>query len=346
MASLLLTSTTVAPMWRIGLAILTCALTFGLAVMYAGPPRVPLLAISAFSFLLALLPVLERIDVWLARVGTVLLFLVFAAVIWRGRAAAMQLLVRDRYRASIDAVDAMKSHLAHQLHDEFLQRLLSARQLLQQAKLSHSPTETMSLVTRADDLFFAQATDLRGLITDLHPAVLDRIGLAGALADLASDTEIEHPGKTVATTVLPGHRPEWTQDRTLRLALFRVAQEAVRNAAEHSGGDRIDATVTATETYVELAVTDNGTGFDPTMLNGHHHGLAAIRTRCEALNGSVSVTSTGGSGAIVRARIPLRTTRNRHRVAVPSAHPSPVPAIPRHRKPDPYGNSTSTKSLV
>src|SRR5882672_7047986 len=85
-ASLLLTGTTVPAVWRIALAFLTCALAFSLAIMSAGPPRVPLLAVAGFSFLLALLPVLERIDVWLARLGTAGLFLVFAAILWRGRA--------------------------------------------------------------------------------------------------------------------------------------------------------------------------------------------------------------------------------------------------------------------
>jgi signal transduction histidine kinase len=347
-ATLLMSGTMVPAIWRIGLAILTCALTFALATLYSGPPRVPLLTVAGFSLLFAILPVLEQIDPWLARGGTLLLFLAFAAVLWRGRVAAMQLLVRDRYRASIDAVDTMKSHLAHQLHDDFLQRLLSARQLLQQAKLSRNPAETMTLVSRADELFFEQATELRGLITDLHPAVLDRVGLAGALADLASDTEIEFPGKSVATTVSAGDSPDWTQDRTLRLALFRISQEAVRNAARHSGGDRVEAEVTASESHVELTVTDNGVGFDPSSVIGHHHGIAGMRSRCEALNGSLTIESPAGAGAVVRARIPLRTNATRHRLDVPAARTSAVPSIPRHRRPDPdpYGNPTSPRTLV
>ncbi|WP_163509264.1 sensor histidine kinase [Fodinicola acaciae] len=341
LGSLVVGGTAVPPVWRIGLAILTCVLACGLAAAFSGPLRLPLLCAAGFSLLQAILPLAQQIDAWLGGAFTLLLFSSFAALVWRGRIAAGQLLVRERSRAGIDAADAVKSQLAHDLHDDYLRPLTEGRQLLSAARLAPTSPETMTLVERADDLFFAQATKLRDLVNDLHPAVLDRLGLAGALADLASDTEIEYPGKTVSTFVSAGERPEWTQDRTLRLGLFRIAQEAVAAAVEHSGADRVQVAVRADETRVELTINDNGNGSETAI---GRRALASMRNRCTALSGDFSFEATPGIGSLVSARIPLRERTRRSEVAV--SRPSVMAVIPRHRRPDPYGLSPTSADHV
>jgi signal transduction histidine kinase len=334
LGSLLVSGTTVPAGWRIALAILTCVLACGLAAAFSGPLRVPLLCAAGFSLVQAILPMAQQIDAWLGGVLTLLLFAAFAVLVWRSRVAAGQLLVRERSRAGIDAADSVKSQLAHDLHDDYLRPLTEGRQLLSAARLAPTSPETMTLVERADDLFFAQATKLRELVNDLHPAVLDRLGLAGALADLASDTEIEYPGKTVSTFVSSGERPEWTQDRTLRLGIFRIAQEAIAVAVAHSGADRVQVAVRADDTHVELTVNDNGNGSESAI---GRRTLASMRNRCSALSGDFSFETTPGIGSLLSARVPLRE-RSRRSVIVIHPPSSVMASIPRHRKPDPYGN--------
>jgi signal transduction histidine kinase len=90
------------------------------------------------------------------------------------------------------------------------------------------------------------------------------------------------------------------------LCLFRVAQEAVRNVVRHSGATSCEVSVALLDGGLQLAVSDNGTGFD----SGRHAerpslGLASIRERVNLLEGQVEIDSTKGHGTTVLAWVPL-----------------------------------------
>ena len=89
---------------------------------------------------------------------------------------------------------------------------------------------------------------------------------------------------------------------TVRIALFRVLQEAMGNVAKHSGADRATVAVRIQGDRAILRVTDQGLGFEN---ENHGLGLISMRERVEALGGSFSVRSRKDGGTRIDVRVPL-----------------------------------------
>lgn len=97
-------------------------------------------------------------------------------------------------------------------------------------------------------------------------------------------------------------RPE----ERIQLILYRVIQEAVRNAVQHVDPSRLSVRLReAGDGYLELTVEDDGRGFEPEIVaEGDRFGLLGMRERVEAVGGEIELVSTPGRGTKVRARVP------------------------------------------
>jgi len=89
-----------------------------------------------------------------------------------------------------------------------------------------------------------------------------------------------------------------------KIVLFRVVQEALSNVRKHSRAERVSVVLRSTRTFVEVAVTDDGSGFDPRHLDTERLGLAGISERVRLLGGAVEIETTQGAGTTVRATLP------------------------------------------
>ena len=89
-----------------------------------------------------------------------------------------------------------------------------------------------------------------------------------------------------------------------KIVLFRVVQEALSNVRKHSDAERVTVTLRSTRTFVNLTVTDNGSGFDPSRLGHDRLGLSGISERVRLLGGAVEIETSPGSGTTVRATLP------------------------------------------
>jgi signal transduction histidine kinase len=95
--------------------------------------------------------------------------------------------------------------------------------------------------------------------------------------------------------------------RDVALCLFRIAQEALRNIARHAGASRAEVSLRRLNGGLQLAVRDNGAGFDPAQHRaGTSLGHASMRQRASLLGGTVEIDSSPGRGTIIRAWVPLR----------------------------------------
>jgi signal transduction histidine kinase len=91
-------------------------------------------------------------------------------------------------------------------------------------------------------------------------------------------------------------------------AMIHIAREAITNVARHARAGCIWIKLQASAGFVELEITDNGSGFDTGAVRLlEHHGLSDMHERALALGGRVTMQSEPGSGATVRARVPLAT---------------------------------------
>ena len=136
----------------------------------------------------------------------------------------------------------------------------------------------------------------------LHPAILDDVGLLGAI-EAECATLLSTSGVTVITRLEP------TLDRLppdISLCFFRVAQEALHNLARHARVERASLELSKQGGYAELRIEDSGVGFDLDEVGqGPGLGLASMRERLHILGGHLSVTSSPAAGTRIEARMSL-----------------------------------------
>jgi len=148
--------------------------------------------------------------------------------------------------------------------------------------------------------------ELRRLIVDLRPSVLDDMGLAPALhwyADRLDDvmsTQVE---------VLE-EDPRCRFSAPVETILFRIAQEGLSNVARHSQADHASVRLSCDLEQVYLTVEDDGVGFDPHDLiladdASHGWGLIGIQERVALIGGEFRVESTPGRGTRLRVALPV-----------------------------------------
>jgi two-component system CheB/CheR fusion protein len=197
--------------------------------------------------------------------------------------------------------DAERRRVARELHDDISQRLAlladDADRLRSEAKFADEPGRRRldDLVERARNL----AEDLRRLSHRLHPAIVQDLGLAAALRSLTSEFE-ERTGMR-ASFVEKNAPRQLPPD--VGTALYRIAQEALRNVTKHAGQTSVLVTLDARPAELVLFVSDFGAGFDPAHAPGL--GLISMRERAYLAGGAFSIVSSRGNGATIQVRIPI-----------------------------------------
>jgi signal transduction histidine kinase len=208
---------------------------------------------------------------------------------------------------SIEASERERARWARELHDETLQDLGALRVLLTSARNSGSPEQVAAAVEDAVGRLGEMSGALRGLISDLRPALLDQLGVGPALDAMVERVAGDHHLEIALDVDLAyksGRRPD-RLDAALELAIYRITQEGLNNAVKHSGADRVDIRVVESDTSVEVTISDTGSGFDP----GASHagfGLTGIRERVGQQGGNLEIASGPGRGTELRIVFPAR----------------------------------------
>ena len=145
--------------------------------------------------------------------------------------------------------------------------------------------------------------DVHALSYGLHPAILEHLGLIeGLKAECARFGAVEGIPTRFRATEDVGE-----PTGPVSLCLYRVAQEALRNVARHSSARSVEVELRAVDCELELAVQDNGVGFDPTRKQDRPSlGLAGMRQRLSLVNGDLVIDSMLGVGTRIVARAPLK----------------------------------------
>jgi signal transduction histidine kinase len=205
--------------------------------------------------------------------------------------------LRDVGGRLLTAQDAENARIARELHDDVSQQLALISIELQLVGNTVHETSGGRLNEILDHVQGVVATVHR-LSHRLHPAKLRLMGLVAAITGLQRD--MSRPEFTVTFThenVPPVLPPEVT------LALFRVVQEALRNAAEHSGASAVSVHLTAAD-GLHLTVTDDGEGFDVATAWGIGLGLISMEERLAQLGGTLAIHSSPGSGTRLEVSVP------------------------------------------
>ena len=165
---------------------------------------------------------------------------------------------------AINAQEEERKRIARSLHDDTGQSLSSMIITLERME-NHLPSDNRELITQLGTLRKMAADNLdnlRSIIYDLRPAILDDLGLLPAIRWFAR-TNLEGAGIQVDLDFpeeLPSSLPQ-----TLTTTLFRITQEGVNNIVHHSQAKKASIKVSLTENEVYLKISDDGHGFDPTQ---------------------------------------------------------------------------------
>lgn len=200
--------------------------------------------------------------------------------------------------------DRERAALARELHDSTAQRMAALlMQLSAAARDAHDPALAARLEA-ARDAAAELTEEVRLLSHTLHPRVLDDLGLVPALEKLARDTA---DGSGIRIDV---NAPRGVSlPHGAASVLYRVAQEAVRNAVRHAGPRRITLAVSVDERTARLQVRDDGAGFDLAAADRRRAGmgLLSMRERVALVDGQLHITTAPGSGTTLVATVPLAT---------------------------------------
>lgn len=205
----------------------------------------------------------------------------------------------QRLRDSLVAAEAERTRWARELHDETLQGL-GALKLALAAALRSEGDAREKIVRTAHEQVEREIAGLRAIISDLRPAALDELGLAPALRTLAKRMDARH-GLKVTTDIDLGE--ERLADDVETVA-YRIAQEALTNAAKHAGTDRAELTVRREERRLVVCVRDYGVGLPPDAGQNSGFGLRGMRERAALARGEITV-SAADPGTAVELTLPL-----------------------------------------
>lgn len=205
--------------------------------------------------------------------------------------------------AAARAAQDERQRLARDLHEAVTQSLYSAS-LMAEAARRHSVSADLSVtgdyISRLSELSQQALRQLRLLVYELRPTLLEQEGLVGALRHRLEAVEQRAGIQARLVEQGPVDVPPG-----LQAELFWIAQEALNNALKHSAATTTTVMVGANDDAIWLEINDNGCGFEVDGLSANGAGLARLRERMARLGGKLEIESAPGGGAIVRARLPL-----------------------------------------
>ena len=203
----------------------------------------------------------------------------------------------------MESQEAERRAIARELHDELGQVLTALRidaVWLRERLGGHDPkarTRAQNMCAIIDHTI----SEVRNIATRLRPPALEDLGLVDALEWYTSDFE-KHTG--IACVFNWDQVPE-VDDQTA-IAAYRVAQEALTNAARHSGATSVDVTLRGDDGRLTLLVSDNGRGFDDHRTAGREGlGIAGMRERAALASGSLTIHTQADAGTEVRLVLPI-----------------------------------------
>jgi PAS domain S-box-containing protein len=205
-------------------------------------------------------------------------------------------------RNLIESQEQERTRIGRELHDDINQRL--AMLAIELEQLQENPSELRSRLQELRKQTIEISDDVQALSHELDSTKLERFGAIGGMRSWCREFG-ERQGIQVE---FKSPEAKISLPREIGLCLFRVLQEALHNAAKHSGVKRIEVQLREDAGEIHLLVSDLGRGFDlETAKEGRGLGLTSMQERVRLINGIIEIQSKPTGGTIVHVRLPLRS---------------------------------------
>lgn len=210
---------------------------------------------------------------------------------------------RSTLRHLLQSSDHERQLIAYDIHDGLAQQLAGA--IMYFDAFRHLDGAGSNEAAKAFDTAMTMLRqghfEARRLISGVRPPILDESGVVQAIAHLVHEESREN-GPTIGLV----HRVSFDRlTPTLENAIYRITQEALFNACQHSKSDQVQVELMQQGDLLHISVQDWGTGFDTSAAHSNRFGLAGIRERARLLGGTFTIQSSPGKGTQLQVDLPL-----------------------------------------
>jgi signal transduction histidine kinase len=212
--------------------------------------------------------------------------------------------LRDRLQSNIELE---RLRLAQELHDNPMQSLYSVIYRVEELRSnadSHLDEELKKVISEVQTVI----DSLRATAQELRPPTIFDFGLENAIRSYVDDFSEKHPNLSISLSLAQDRQilPE-----NIRLALFRIFQQALMNVVRHADATKVKVRFAFDAEEVRLEISDNGHGFEVPpnwmgFVRSGHYGLAGASERVDSLGGVMVVESNPGNTTTVRVSIPWK----------------------------------------
>jgi PAS domain S-box-containing protein len=210
---------------------------------------------------------------------------------------------RRLLRRLLDLNERDRQLVAYEIHDGIVQDMTGTLMILEAARhvLTEEEQEPPEKLDQSIRLIRDSIGEARRLIDGLRPAALEEAGVIAAVENLAAQMSQD---SHLAIEL----RHDIQFDRiapTLEMAIYRIVQECLRNAWQHSEADKARVELIQSGERLSISVRDQGVGFDPEKVRKKRYGLAGVRERARLLGGTANIRSAPGAGTTIEVELPL-----------------------------------------
>jgi signal transduction histidine kinase len=209
-----------------------------------------------------------------------------------------QFLARELVRVQ----EEERRSLARELHDEIGQMLTGLQFTLKSILTPDADEKQRNKLDQAQIIVSAIISQIRELSINLRPSLLDDLGILHTLSWYFNRYE----AKTGIQVFFEHHGLDQRFNTELETTAFRIAQEALTNAARYANTDRVDVSILVHESVMQIQIQDQGDGFDMAGLAKNQSlGIEGMRERAYAIGGLLKIESEPGKGTRVQASLPV-----------------------------------------
>lgn len=210
--------------------------------------------------------------------------------------------VTELSRRLLDAQDEERRRISRDLHDETGQSLMALRLYLEMGLRQPSPANARHWLAKGISLVDQSVAELRRLLAELSPLLLDELGLEAALRLELRRLRAQQQWRTRFQFCCPTGR----LDPKLEILAYRVVLEGLRNAARHAHARRVDLRIAADHAGLDIRLRDDGVGLPASApAASARFGLAGMRERVRLAGGTLELSSADGTGLCIAVHIPL-----------------------------------------
>lgn len=145
------------------------------------------------------------------------------------------------------------------------------------------------------------SADVRQISHQLHPSILEDLGLAAALREVCEEFSAR---EGIECTLEQETMPE-TLPMEVKSCLYWIAQQALHNISKHAHASHVRLSLVGNPQGVQMSIHDDGAGFDLHVGRGHGLGIISMKERARMVGGELSIDSQPGRGTDVRVFVPL-----------------------------------------